>query len=301
MRLSRMLGITTALLSHENVTAKKLAQQYEVSVRTIYRDIEALSEAGVPVYMRQGRGGGISLMEDYTVSRAILSDEEAQHLILALQAMGATNFSDNRILIDKIKSIFKKGDTSSWVEIEFANWSNTEREKTKFFTIKNALHESHVLEIEYITASGQRGIRDICPIKVIFKSRAWYLSAYCLKRKDMRLFRLSRIIKVRNTHKNFDPSSLPEEKLWEGKWEQDIISLHLRFKPNALYRLYDEFDEDMLEINPDGSIDVKVCYPRDEWVYSFILSLGDSVEVISPHHIRSEILRRTLSMAAKYK
>jgi len=296
-----MLGITTSLLSHETVTAKQFAQQYEVSVRTIYRDIEALSEAGVPVYMRRGRDGGISLIEDYTVSRAMLSDEEAQHLILALQAMGATNFSDTEILVDKIKSIFKKGNISSWVEIEFSSWINTEKEKAKFLIIKTAIHESNILELEYITASGQRGLRDVCPKMAIFKSKSWYLSAYCLKRKDMRLFRLSRIIKVRDTNKKFDPSSLPNEKSWEQEWECDITSLHLRFSPNVLYRLYDEFDEDMLEINPDGSIDVKVCYPQDEWIYSFILSLGDSVEVISPHYVRAEILRRASLIAEKYK
>lgn len=300
MRYSRLLGITTILLSHDTVTAEQLAKRYEVSVRTIYRDIEALSAAGVPVYMRQGKGGGISLVEDYTVSRAMLSDEDARYLILALQAMKATDFADSGELIDKIRSVFKMVEINDWVEIEFSNWSNSQQEREKFEILKNSILNSEIMELEYINASGEKSEREVSPLKLIFKSRAWYLIAYCSKRRAVRMFRASRIISATPSGRHFDRASIPLEKIPETKYAPDIVSLHLKFSSDVLYRLYDEFSPDMLKVNDDGSIDVKVRYPRDEWIYSFILSMGDSAEVISPKDVRDEIARRTSSILKKY-
>lgn len=300
MRLSRMLGITTALLNRDVVTASELAKQFEVSVRTIYRDVEALSEAGVPVYMKKGKGGGISLMEDYTVSRAMISDDDARQLMLALQAMKTTEFIQGDMLLDKLKSVYTHAGTADWVEIDFSDWVSPGREGYKFETIKTAVQNSKVLKIAYVSGRGEWTEREIMPVRLLFKNRSWYLPAYCRSQRGMRMFRLSRVESAVLLEEGFDRDTLLENMDFGKDQMRLLIHMRLRFTPEALYRLYDEYSREALEIQDDGSIEVQMSVPAGEWIYSFILSFGQMVEVLSPPEIREEIKYRLAKAQKKY-
>ncbi|MCL1807980.1 MAG: YafY family transcriptional regulator [Oscillospiraceae bacterium] len=296
MKLNRLLEITNLLLNRRSITAAELAGRFGVSVRTIYRDIDALSVSGIPVITSQGSGGGISLMEDYTVKRAALSDGERNELTFALQALKATKYPQLDALIDKI---FTKPAHSDWVTVDFTPWGADPDAHERFTTVKTAILQSRAVWLEYINADNQKSEREVEPLKLIYKGQAWYMWGYCLERVDYRMFRVSRIKKVRLLERVFDRDSV--RVVSPPLENKPSVHLLLVFTEDALSRLYDDYDEEMLTVNEDGTLTLAVDLPEDEWIYSYILSFGSSVCVASPEHIRRGVEERLMKTLAQYE
>lgn len=300
MKISRLLEITLILLNKKSVTAGELAEKFEVSTRTIYRDIEELSAAGVPVYTNKGSGGGISLLENYAINRAILTEHERDSLMLALKTLQATKYPEIDTILGKIGAVFKKAAAADWVHIEFSPWGSGPNDENKFLDIKRGILESKVVTLDYINADGILSHRSIEPMQLVFKSQAWYVWGYCHNRRDFRTFRISRIRKLAVTDKSFtrrQTGNVQEEE--PPAAPQNTVTLKLRFKPEDLYRVYDDYDEERITRNPDGTYDVTVTFPEDEWVYGYIQSFGPYVEVLEPPHIR-DIIQTRLKKTLKY-
>ena len=298
MKINRLLEIIVLLLNRETVTAKELAGRFEVSTRTVYRDIEALSSAGVPVYMSKGNGGGISLMEGYTLNKALLSKSESDGLLLALKAMGATSYPETDAIITKIGAVFKNNQAHDWIEVDFAGWSSKVNEQNKFSKIRGAIINKQVISFDYVNSNGGKSERSAEPVKLIFNAYTWYLIAYCLLRNSHRMFRLSRIKNVRLTGQNFTEREIQEHE--KQYVPPPLVELKLRCGEKALNRLYDNFDEELISRNDDGSYDLNVAVPEEEWVYGYILSLGNNAEVLEPEHIREIIKTRAKEILEKY-
>jgi predicted DNA-binding transcriptional regulator YafY len=298
MKINRLLAITIALLNKGSVTAESLAERFEVSTRTIYRDVEALSSAGVPVYTNKGRGGGIALLEEYTLNKALISEKEGQSLLLALKALETTKFPDLDIIAEKIGAVFKNTPAADWIEIDFSGWGSQPNEDNKFVDIRKAILQHRVISFEYLNSQGKKSLRDVEPEKLHYKGYSWYLTGYCKLRRETRIFRISRIKKVQIKNEFFTPRIHTEKQDDIINPREDVVTLKLRFQPEALYRLYDDFDQDMIKSNADGTFNVMMTFPEDEWVYGYILGFGSYVEVVEPARIRQIIrsrLQKTLT------
>jgi predicted DNA-binding transcriptional regulator YafY len=296
MKLNRLLEITTILLNKKTVTAAELAERFGVSTRTIYRDIDVLSASGVPVYSSQGARGGISILEDYTVSRAVLSGEERAALdsvLLGLQTLEATRYPEIHSVLEKLGGIFKHTD-SDWISVDFSPWGSNPNAGNKFTDIKLAILKSRVIEIGYINSHNVKSCRKIEPLRLVFKSQAWYLWGFCLYRSEYRTFRISRIKSVHITDEEFDRNKphLVTKKIAEPENENPCVKLVLEFSGDALYRLCDDYDSDVLVDNGDGTYTVTLYFPEEEWIYSYILSFGTNVRVIEPERVREVIKER---------
>lgn len=293
MKINRLLEITILLMNKGTVTAKELADRFEVSTRTIYRDIDVLSAAGVPVFTNKGNGGGISLLENYSLNKALMSEHESESLFLALKTLQATKYPEIDAVLNKIGAVFKTAASNDWVYIDFSPWSSNPNEHNKFIDIKKSILERSVITFDYVNSEGGRKKRSIEPMRLIFKGQAWYLWGYCRIRQDFRTFRISRIKNLSLTHETFK-RRIPEsiEKQEPSEKSKELVTLKLRFYPEVLYRLYDDFDEEFITKNMDGSCDVTVTFPEDEWVYGYILSFGCFVEVLEPEHIRRIVASR---------
>lgn len=301
MKLNRLLEITTILLNRKTVTASELAERFEVSVRTIYRDIEALSASGVPVYALQGKNGGISLIEDYTVSRAALTDSERDSILAALQTLKSIKFPQAEKVLEKLGGIFNK-DCGDWISVDFSPWGANPNAYNKFNDIRYAILRCRVIKISYINAQNIKTVREVEPLRLIFKSQAWYLYGWCLAKNDYRLFRLTRIKRVEITEKCFERNRIriPPVKTLSEDAAKPLVHLVLQFTGEALYRLCDDYDDDLIVHNPDGTYTLSLDFPEDEWVYSYILSFGTAVKVLEPEHIRQIIRRRSEAIASYY-
>ncbi|MBO1308035.1 YafY family transcriptional regulator [Enterococcus sp. 669A] len=190
MTNSRLLKILLLLLEKGKVTAPELAEQFETSVRTIYRDIDGLSAAGVPVYTTQGKGGGIFLNQEYVLNKMIVSAEEQEKILMALQELSLVENRQTDELLQKLSGLFRTT-PSDWLEIDFSAWGL--ESKTIFDPLKQAIFAQQLVKFCYMNRKGEQERRTVEPVKLIFKNRDWYLQAFCQLRQDFRLFKLLRI------------------------------------------------------------------------------------------------------------
>ena len=292
MKITRLLEITTLLLNRQSITSRELAERFGVSVRTIYRDVEVLSAAGVPVYMSKGNGGGISLMENYTLSKTLLSDQESSSILLALKTLQATQYPEIDTILEKMKTVFKNTQATDWVDVDFLHWGSSPNEQDKFNAIKHAIVNRQVITFDYVNANDGRGNRAVEPLKLFYKAVSWYLVAYCRKRKSQRLFRISRIKNTMVTNETFTPKIMMD-------WEKDAMEtappttlLKLKFQSKVLNRLYDDFDDTSIVRKEDGTLMIEIALPENEWLYGYLLSYGSFVEVLEPPHLRNIMIDR---------
>lgn len=297
MQESRLFKIVYHLLEHGQATAVQLAERFEVSVRTIYRDIDALSEAGIPVYAEPGRNGGVHLMNDFVLDKAVLSAEEKQEILTALQSIQSVQNPDDRRTLHKLSALFELN-TESWLEVDFSRWGNEASDSEKFELLKSAVIHQKCVKIAYANSNGASGERIIQPLKLSYKSAAWYVKAFCTTKQDYRIFKLNRIMRLEVLEESFDRRTFPEQS--EGAIPE-TAAVTLRFPPDMAYRVLDEFDPTKISRQQDGSLIVSTSLPHDDWLIGYLLSFGTQVEILSPASLRGLVAERAKKIYEKHK
>lgn len=300
MKNNRLFQMLYLLLEKNSMTAPELANILEVSVRTVYRDVEALSMAGVPIYASVGKGGGISLLPGYTFDKSLLSDEEQDNLLFAVQSLQAAD-QQVEILLTKLGSIFQKPRVD-WIVVDFSRWGLYRKDTKKFDLIKHAILGRQVLTITYCGTSGAHTVRKIHPLRLIFKGKNWYLQAYCLQANDFRLFKMNRILTFIPTGSCFTRDYLEDIPPLEiDAPPQSTTHMKLRFSPRMAFRLYDEFNVEDVVHEPDGSLLVDIVFPMDDWVVSYLFFFGTEVEILEPLTLKIALRAHAEKIAAHYK
>ena len=299
MKFDRLFQMLYLLLSKGALTAPELAQKLEVSVRTVYRDVDALSAAGVPVSTAAGKGGGISLVPGYAFNRALFSDDEQNRILFAMQSMRAADRPAEELL-SKLSGLFQK-QSANWIEVDFSRWGYGRVDQKRFELIKTAILEKMTLEIEYISMAGETTRRRIQPLRLIFKSRGWYAQAWCLRADGFRLFKLSRMLDIRLTDDRFSArGDLPP--LETDAMETDPnLPVSLLFSATVAYRVYDEFDPAGIRRQADGSLLVQTLLPLDEGMTAYLLTYGTGLRVLEPSLLREQIVETARKITAMYE
>ncbi|MBK1809991.1 YafY family transcriptional regulator [Clostridium sp. YIM B02505] len=300
MQISRLFQIIYILLEKRSITAGELAEKFEVSVRTIYRDIDALCQAGIPIYASQGKGGGISLIDKFVLDKSLFSEREQDKILLALQSLSALQYPELDEVLSKLSGIFKKSNVS-WIEVDFSDWGSEKNQNEAFRLLKDAILEQLIITFSYFNANGEKSNRKIEPFKLLFKHKDWYMQGYCLEKEALRTFKINRITNIHITEeqcvhqvsKDYITNSVAEV-------DKERINLVLKISKEGAYRVYDDFDEENITKHEDGSYTVKVSMPNGEWIYNYLLSFGTVLEVIEPESIREEIALRLNHMVNKY-
>lgn len=302
MQINRLLEIIMILLNKETITAKELAQHFDVSTRTIYRDINTLSLSNIPIYTNKGSGGGISILPEFTINKSLLSEKEQCDIIAALQSLKAANYHDVDTVITKLGAIFKSSNNYNWIEVDFSHWGSDSQEKDKFNNLKSAILTHKVVEFHYVSSYGEKTKRVVEPLKLLFKGQAWYLQGFCRNKEQNRTFRISRIrnlVVKDEAFENIHSMDLSIEPTLIDS--NNITTLRLKFDPQVTYRVYDDFGYENIKHNEDGTVEATISFPKGEWVYGYILSFGHFVEVLGPQDIRDEIKERLYSALKVYK
>lgn len=299
--LNRLVSIIYILLNKGTVTAGELAERFEVSVRTIYRDIEQLSMAGIPVYARKGKGGGISLTDNFVLDRMVISEEEQQRILAALASLRETGACEEEEILQKLGTFFRT-DVPDWVAIDFSDWSG--RRKDLYEQFRQAILGRQVIAFDYYGQYGEMSRRTVEPIQLLFKEYTWYLRAYCRKREAMRLFKIRRMKRVEILEETFEAGHLLETEA-VGELEQREAA-----KPEKIvfwidkkeaYRIYDRFEEEEITVLPEGDFLITMDCLLDDWVYGFILSFGPSAKVISPEAVKEKMAEKIREMYRNYR
>ena len=294
---SRLFKIVYYLLQKGHATAPELAEKFEVSIRTIYRDVDKLSGAGIPVFAEAGRNGGIYLMNSFVLDKAVLSVAEKQEILTALQSLNATKSLDSNNTMDKLSAIFNVR-TENWIEVDFSRWNNNQKDNEKFELLKSAVINKKAVRITYVGSNESYTVRKIYPIKLLYKSKSWYVKAYCAEKEDYRIFKLTRILDFNMLDENFSNFVFAEKK--ESR-TQEYTEIKLLFSNEMSYRVFDEFDQmDILHLEK-GDLLVSTQIPVDSWLVGFLLSFGSQVEIIEPEYLKNILVEQALQIYEKNK
>ena len=309
MKIDRLISILIVLLRRERVQAKELAEMFDVSVRTILRDVDVINLAGIPIVTYQGANGGIAIAEGYRLDKSVLSEDDMATIITTLKGVSGT-MPDSRyeILMEKLKNPL----TSSQLDmldlktrqmiIDLSPWAGNEPLKEKTIVLRKAIENHNEIEFAYIDAERQKSRRRVEPYSLILKGQNWYVYAWCLLRQDFRLFKLSRIKELLITDQSYQVREVPNEQLlWEGEWPNNIgmLELDLLFEQEMESIVEEYFDAEMIK-QGDGKIMVKICLPENNWMVGWLLSFGNTVEVINPPHIRKILADIAQEIFKKY-
>ena len=304
--LNRMLGMIYLLMNKGTVTAGELAERFEVSVRTIYRDVEAHSMAGIPVYAKKGKNGGICLTEEFVLNKMLVSQKEQQEILAALASLKETGVGQSGEILNKLGDFFKT-EAQNWVAIDFSDWSG--RRGELYEQLREAILNRHVISFDYYGKYGEMSGRTVEPIQLLFKEYTWYVRAFCRVRQDMRLFKVMRMKRVRVLEETFTPVSAADrerafrigedEKLMEES--NGLVRIVLWIHNREAYRIYDRFEEEEITRLPDGNFRVEIDSLPDDWIYGVILSFGPSARVLEPEWVQKEIHNRICEMKKFYE
>lgn len=297
MQESRLFRMMYHLIEKGQATAPELAEKLEVSVRTIYRDVDALSGAGIPIYAEAGRNGGIRLMDGFVLHKAMLSEDEKQEILTALQSINMIqNINDSQTL-QKLSAIFNLN-SQDWLEVDFSRWGNQVTDNDKFELLKSAVIQQKSIKMKYAGSDGKISERIVQPLRITYKSMSWYLKAYCTLKQDYRIFKLSRIIELEVMPNTFSKRLIPET---HEDLEQNYQRIVLKFPQNMSYRVYDEFDNTQVKQQENGDLIVSVKMPEDEWLMGYLLSFGAKVEIIEPLYLKKVIAEEAKKIYKKNK
>ena len=298
MRDSRLFRILYYILEKGKVTANELSEKFEVSVRTIYRDIDVISSAGIPIYATQGKGGGIEIADDFVLKKSLLSEKEQEQILVALKGLEGINKQYENELLTKLSAFFKIKNTN-WIEVDFTNWQKDNEYDELFNDIKSAIINKNIISFKYFSSNEKETSREVKPIRLLFKGWDWYVYAFCLSRNDFRYFKLSRIKEFEilpNTFEDdFDNIVLKKEMEYE-----ETVFVKVKFDRKMAFRVYDEVSGD-IEEDEDGNLYATVELPNDYNLYNYIFSYGDAAEVLEPKEIRDKIKNIINFMNKKYK
>lgn len=298
MKIERLIGILSILLQQDKITASELAEKFEVSVRTILRDVDEIARAGIPIVTSQGQGGGISIMDGYKIDRTLLSSAEMTAIFAGLKSLDSVSGTNRyRQLMDKL-SVSDTVNADNHIIIDLSMWDkNAVAEKIEL--IKSAIEQNRIITYKYY--SPQRiEQRSIEPYRLIFQWSSWYVWGFCTKRQDYRMFKLTRMTGLKCTDEAFVKREIPEYSCDKLRHTRGEITAEVKFDKSVKWRIIDEFGRENFNEDAEGNIILNFTWADKQSLFSYILGFRECAEIISPAEYREEFLELLKNIYDKY-
>lgn len=309
MKIDRLVSMIMILLNQERVGAQELADMFEVSPRTIYRDIDTINMAGIPVCSIPGVGGGFEIMPKYKIDRTVFSTADLSAILMGLSGLSDMMLGNELInALAKVKSVIpadKAKDVElkvNQISIDLSPWMGNRNIQASFEMIKMALQENRMLTFEYIAHHGNKTARMVEPYQLVLKSSHWYLQGYCHERSDYRFFRLSRISNLQMIEETFAPRDDQKPSLAFAEMLETMqTKIKIRIHKSVMDRVLDFCSYE--DFFPDGDEHYMVSFPfiENDYYYDILLGFGDKCECLEPLSIRTEMKRKIYEIAAIYE
>lgn len=301
LKIDRLVSVLLIIIEKKKVTAEELSQTFNVSIRTIQRDIDNLCNAGVPIYGEVGKNGGYHITENYRLDKNYISQKEIDTLVEILGVFKETLFKDSiRDLLNKFSALNENNTSDRKLIIDTKTWGNSKRQNAKLDNIYFATENNRTLVFSYYDLNNNKTERRVEPYTIIMKGYSWYLYAYCILRNDYRLFNIKRIYAIKiedtfNVRNDFKPIDISEiEK------PRTSTNIKIKFSASMLDRIPDFFDPINEIIDKDENTIINCTFPIDEWLYSVLLSFGNNIEILEPDFLREEIINRLKETIKNY-
>ena len=300
MKLQRLIAILTTLLQKERISAAWFSEKFGVSVRTIYRDIEALESAGIPIVTHTGVNGGISIIDSYKIDKKLFTNQDITTLLTSLYSVSSSvsdaNFNQT---LEKIKSLVPQEYNKSielkskQLFIDMTPWSNNPLIGESLQLLHKALDENSLVRFDYVSLHTEASKRIVEPHQLVLKENHWYLRAFCLERQDFRVFKISRIKNLKRLEEYFSPREFENELADFRNWNHDrMITVVLVVDESLREIALDYCREDTMKTLKNGKIEISLPFVESDMGYGVLLSMGHHCTVISPPQVREELIRR---------
>lgn len=301
VKIDRLIGILSILLQKDKITSQELANKFEVSRRTILRDVDALSMAGIPIISEKGQGGGISIMEGYKVDRTVLSSEDMKAILTGLQSLDSVSGTNRyRQLMEKISMDDSAAiNVDNHIIVDLSNWDKS-AVSDKIELIKAAMEQNAKIAFHYFSQNGENW-RKIEPYHLVFQWSDWYVWGYCTKREEYRMFKLMRMTELTLTDEKNSDRIVPEyicKKQWDNIGGIEAV---VKFDDSVKWRIIDEFGADFLKYNEKGEMIVTITRSSIPALFQYVLSFGDKAEIIAPMEYRQNFAKFLKKMQKKYE
>lgn len=313
MKTDRLLGLLSILANTDKITVQELADRFEVSKRTIFRDLDTLSRTGIPIVSYPGIGGGVAVIEGYKLKNQVLSTDDIKEIFTALN--GLKSIDNNSSITNLIAKLVPENETvvfsqSDYV-IDLSSWFNDSIIHEKIKKLHQAIYQQKCVQLEYVSKSA-RLVRIVEPHKLVFKQSYWYIYAFCKEKNDFRLFKLNRIVSLEILNEQFQLRAITNikfdenygENLFSTERKPGSVKVILEYDISNEYALTNKFDASFFEkdIAPESKTAKIHFHTADlSWVADFIFGIVDKVRVISPPELYYEVQQRLKKINSSYK
>lgn len=293
MKVSRLIGIITILQQRGKVTAPYLAERFEVSCRTIQRDVEDICRAGIPLVTTRGTDGGIRIMEGFQLDTTVFTREELEAVLVGLKSLDSISGSRKHMRLgEKLGAV----PGTEHMTIDLASFYKDSL-SWKIELLNGAIRESRRVRFHYYYKQGEED-KLVEPMRLVFQWSAWYIFGYCPAREDFRLYKLNRLWELRMTEEEFEPREIPAGKLRFGQNMTDDIVITAIYEPGEAYRLVEEYGPDSYQTLEDGRLSAEWGFSSYEKAMDWFLGFGSRVQVTAPEEFR-ELLAAELKKAVR--
>ena len=308
MQIDQLFEFVYILIDKKRVTAKEMAERFGVSIRTIYRWLEALSVSGVPVYSMKGRGGGIAISEKFAMDNTVLSEDERLAIVSSVKALESLSgkrgaaITPERKAADKLSRLVTSD--TDWLEVDFAPWSPEGAEVRNLFSIlRDSILKKRQISFDYFTGDGRSEKRVVHPWKLVFRGQSWYLLGWCTSRKAERFFKLTRMRNLVMTSKNASVSrnAVTSRSAQIPEYSAPLIKIKAKVTQEKISYLMDSFICTEIKPQKNGFINVTFNAPDSPWLCDILLSFGAQIIIVSPAKLKSKIAEMAGKISDLYK
>lgn len=308
MKMERLIAIITILAERKRIQAQELAEMFEVSKRTIYRDIETINLAGIPIFSTPGSQGGFQIVDQYKMDKKVFTTSDIVALLMGIESLATLPINQEMLpTLAKLKSLIPHEanqeiqNRSSQIAIDLTPWMESKPIQLFFDTIKDALEKRLIVTFIYYDRYNEQSSRSIEPHRLILKENNWYVHGYCQVREDFRLFKLSRISDLKITASSFSPRELPiQYNSFSQKTDEEKVLVTLKINKAVMDQVMDHCDDDCIIEEGDSYFIVQIPFIPAPFAYSAILSFGDQCECLEPKEFREEVARQVHHLSKLY-
>lgn len=284
MKIERLIGIIMLLLQRELVSASEMATMFEVTKRTIYRDIDSLSMANIPIYTMPGVKGGIGIMPTYKVDKKLLTVEDLTAIITGLSGFEQLlSSADIKKTLQKMKNMLGHENElpATSISLDFSNLAMKQEFNENVEQLHLAIKKQQLVALTYIDRDGNQTTRKVEPYHLLFRNRSWYLQGFSLERQDFRTFKLSRVLELEVSTETFEsrPFSLKPFRSSATQPPFEMKEVSLIVDKIAREQIALRFGATAIEPLDETHFSAKVTLPNHEAGYRFLLQLGTHVTV----------------------
>lgn len=296
MKSARLFEILMLLVKEKRTTARELANKFEVTPRTIYRDIDDLTLAGIPLYTSKGKNGGIFLDDEYVLNQTHVTSDEKSQILFALKTIYSIPNIDESQVLDKVSSLFSINEDCNqqgWLDIDFSPWNSPSASSNFIFnTIKSAIINRKTIDVKYVNTKGECKSAELLPIKLLFKEKYWYLIACSKDFHKSKMYKLNRIVTINITERQLTYNLSSDitysyKNNYINSTKIDKVSVHL--SKSISFKIYDDFDRDLIKIH-EKYIEIEGKLEINDWLVSKILSYGKNVLSVQPFDLYQAII-----------